>query len=274
MKGLSQKYRTALVTGGTSGLGLAFCEMLVAEGVKTFSASRFPSKLPSISGLHGVELDLTDLSSLAAFARRFVGEHGVPDLLINNAGYGAFFEWDRFPEEEIAGQLDVMLKAPALLCRSFAPAMAERGSGGIVNVSSLAVQYPLPFLSMYNAAKAGLSALSSSLMMEYDQGVPFVIDFRPGDFCTPFNEVAHCEEEQASERAVRIWSRMKKRLARAPHPDKAARKLHLTLLRGKSGVVYAGGFFQAKLGPFIQRFLPTRWLLRSVNFYHGLGRSP
>ena len=86
MKGLSRKYRTALVTGGTSGLGLAFCEMLVAEGVKTFSASRFPSKLPSISGLHGLELDLADLTSVAAFARRFVGEQGVPDLLINNAG--------------------------------------------------------------------------------------------------------------------------------------------------------------------------------------------
>ncbi|MFP6899334.1 MAG: SDR family NAD(P)-dependent oxidoreductase, partial [Opitutales bacterium] len=222
MKKLGEKYRTALVTGGTSGLGLAFCEMLVSEGVETFSASRNPSKLPDLDGLRGIEIDLADRDAVSVFTKNFIEEHDVPDLLINNAGYGAFFEWENFPQKEIADQLAVMLHAPALLCRSFAPLMAERGSGGIVNVSSLAVQYPLPHLPMYNAAKAGLSAFSASLAMEYHKRSPFVIDFRPGDFCTPFNEVAHCGKGQTSERAVRIWSGMKKRLDRAPHPAGAA----------------------------------------------------
>lgn len=270
MKKLSEKHQTALVTGGTSGLGLAFCEMLVSEGVKTFSASRNPKKLPNLSGLRGMELDLSDLASVSAFSKDFVEKHGVPDLLINNAGYGAFFEWDRFPEEEISAQVAVMLHAPALLCRAFAPAMAKRGSGGIVNVSSLVVQYPLPFFPMYNAAKAGLSALSSSLAIEYQGGAPFVIDFRPGDFRTPFNEAASCREDQASERVAKVWRGMKERLENAPKPARAARELRMSLRRGKSRVVYAGGFVQAKLGPLFQRLLPSRWLFRFVHWYHDL----
>jgi NAD(P)-dependent dehydrogenase (short-subunit alcohol dehydrogenase family) len=269
---LSEKYRTALVTGGSSGLGLAFCEMLASEGVKTFSASRHPAKLPDLSGLQGLELDLSNLLSVNAFAKHFAKEHGVPDLLINNAGYGAVFEWDRFPEEEIARQLDVMLEAPALLCRAFAPAMAERGSGGIVNVSSLAVQYPLPFLPMYNAAKAGLSAFSASLALEYQQA-PFVIDFRPGDFSTSFNDTANCREDEASEGAAKVWRGMKERLQNAPDPVRAARRLRSSLAREKSGIVYTGGFVQARLAPLFQRLLPSRSLLRFVRIYHGKGRD-
>ena len=270
MTKLSEKHQTALVTGGTSGLGLAFCEMLVTGGVETFSASRNPDKLPNLSGLRGMELDLSDLSSVSVFAKNFVEKHGVPDLLINNAGYGAFFEWDRFPEEEISTQVDVMLNSPALLCRALAPAMAERGSGGIVNVSSLAVQYPLPFLPMYNAAKAGLSALSSSLAIEYQGGAPFVIDFRPGDFRTPFNEAASCREDEASEGVAKVWRGMKERLENAPKPARAARELRASLHRGKSEVVYSGGFVQARLGPLFQRILPNRWLHRFVHWYYDL----
>jgi uncharacterized protein len=270
MKKLSEQYRTALVTGGSSGLGLAFCEMLLSEGVNTFSASRNPKKLPSLSGLSGLELDLSDLAASRSFAEAFIAKHGVPDLLINNAGYGAFFEWNHFPEEEISTQIAVMLHAPILLCRAFAPAMAARGSGAIVNVSSLAVQYPLPFLPMYNAVKSGLSAFSSSLAIEYQGGAPMIIDFRPGDFRTPFNERVSCNEEQTSEKAGEVLRRMKKRLREAPKPSQAARELRSALARGKSDVVYAGSFLQARLGPLFQRLLPNRWLHRFVSWYYDL----
>ena len=270
---LSEKYRTALVTGGTSGLGLAFCEALVSEGVSTFSVSRNPDKLPKLSGLHGMELDLSDLSSVSAFALQFIENHGVPDLLINNAGYGACFEWELFPEEEISSQVDVMLKAPSLLCLAFAPAMSKKGFGAIVNVSSLAVQYPLPFLPMYNASKAGLSAFSSSLAIEYQGRAPLIIDFRPGDFCTSFNEVANCSENEASDRASMALRVMKDRLQKAPDPSQAARKLFSALREGRSGVVYAGNFLQSRVGPIFQRLLPVTWLHRFVHWYYNLRKE-
>ena len=103
-----------------------------------------------------------------------------------------FPSWGQFPEEEIARQIDVLLAAPIRLCRAFAPKMADRGSGGIVNVSSIAGMFPLPYMPLYNAAKAGLSAFSASLALEY-KAVPFVTDFRLGDFRTNFNEAVKKE---------------------------------------------------------------------------------
>jgi short-subunit dehydrogenase len=273
MKKLGDTYQTALVTGGTSGLGLAFCKMLVEEGVETFSASRQPSKLPSLSGLHGLKIDLSDLPALSSFANQFIEDHGVPDLLINNAGYGAFFEWGDFPEEEIAGQIGVMLQAPALLCRIFAPQMEKRGKGGIINVSSLAVQYPLPYFSMYNAAKAGLSALSASLIIEYHRQAPFVIDFRPGDFCTSFNEASKRDSLESGDAVSTIWKTMDRRLSQAKSPVQAARKLRAALIRGKSGIIYAGDFLQAGLGPAFHRLLPHRCLVSFLRYYHGFKPS-
>ena len=64
--------------------------------------------------------------------------------------------------------------------------------------------------------------------------------------------------------------KLKKRLENAPKPARAARELRMSLRRGKSGVVYAGGFVQAQLGPLFQRLLPSRWLFRFVHWYHDL----
>ena len=146
MKKLGDIYRTALITGGTSGLGLAFSKMLVGEGVKVISVSRNPDLLPKVEGLTGVSLDLANMASVSDFVEGYLVEPGVPDILVNNAGYGAFSEWGKFPEEEIARQIDVLLAAPIRLCRAFAPKMAERGSGGIVNVSSIAGMFTLPYM--------------------------------------------------------------------------------------------------------------------------------
>ena len=192
MKKLGEIYGTALVTGGTSGLGLAFSEMLVGEGVKVVSVSRKPDRLPKLEGLTGISLDLSDFNAVCDFAERYFVESGLPDILVNNAGYGAFSEWGQFPEEEITRQIDVLLSAPIFLSRTFAPKMADRGSGGIVNVSSIAGMFPLPYMPLYNAAKAGLSAFSASLALEY-KDVPFVTDFRLGDFRTNFNKSASKE---------------------------------------------------------------------------------
>jgi len=263
MKKLGDIYRTALVTGGTSGLGLAFSEMLVGEGVKVVSVSRKPDRLPNLEGLTGVSLDLSDMNTVRDFAEGYFREPGVPDLLVNNAGYGAFSEWGKFPEEEIARQIDVLLSAPICLCRTFAPKMAERGSGGIVNVSSIAGMFPLPYMPLYNAAKAGLSAFSTSLALEF-KAVPFVTDFRLGDFRTNFNEAVKKESVLENDsRQGQAWSQIEKQLDSSPEPMVAARALRRVLRRRQGGIVYSGGFFQARVVPLLFRLAPSS-VLRTV----------
>ena len=270
MKKLGDIYRTALITGGTSGLGLAFSKMLAGEGVKVVSVSRNPDLLPKVEGLTGVSLDLANMASVSDFVEGYLVDPGVPDILVNNAGYGAFSEWGKFPEEEIARQIDVLLAAPIRLCRAFAPKMAERGSGGIVNVSSIAGMFPLPYMPLYNAAKAGLSAFSASLALEY-KDVPFVTDFRLGDFRTNFNEAVKKESVPGNDsRQVQAWSQIEKQLDSSPDPIVAARALRRVLRRMQGGVVYSGGLFQARIAPLFFRLAPSGFLRAVLRHWYKL----
>ena len=148
------KISKALVTGGTSGIGLSICEQLISRGIQVYSVSRNPEKFQSREKYHLLKLDLSDLNAIADFGADFVNNFGIPDLIINNAGYGAFFEWKDFPHAEIEKQINTLFTAPLLLCRSFAPIMEDRGSGTIVNITSLATLFPLPYMPIYNAGKS------------------------------------------------------------------------------------------------------------------------
>ena len=193
----------ALVTGGTKGIGKALCLRLKDSGFQVFSASRSKSLSQGMDEITQVSVDFSNSLDTRSFAQKFLEQYGVPKLLINNAGYGAFYEWADFPEEEINRQIQVLFSSPVALCRIFAPVMAEQGGGVIVNLSSLAVLYPLPFMPLYNAGKAALSSFSQTLMLEYNHS-PVIIDFRMGDVRTDFNCSAS-KQENLSEKMKSAW---------------------------------------------------------------------
>ena len=91
------KIRKALVTGGSSGIGLSICEHLLSEGVEVYSISRNPSKVSKNKNLTEIALDLANSDKISNFVDNFISQHGLPDLLVNNAGYGAFFDLNQFP---------------------------------------------------------------------------------------------------------------------------------------------------------------------------------
>jgi NAD(P)-dependent dehydrogenase (short-subunit alcohol dehydrogenase family) len=248
--------------------------MLLAEGVRVWGTSRDPARLPVRDGFTPVALDLAAAPAEieAAFVRAEGGAGGF-DLVINNAGYGRF---GPFAGTDFAGwraQLEAMLGATLQLSHLALQGMLARNHGALVNVSSLAVEFPLPFMSGYNVVKSGLSALSESLIIETaDTGI-IVIDFRPGDYRTRFNQAMHSlsSTPPPSARLQRVWTVLEKNLAAGPAPAHAAGRLRGALRRGRSGVVRSGDFFQAGLAPFGVRFIPAA-LRRAVQaWYFGAG---
>ena len=258
------KIKKALVTGGTSGIGLAICEQLLAGGSEVYSVSRNPHKCEMRANFHPLQLDLADLSAVSEFGENFINEHGIPDLLINNAGYGVFYDWISFPSNEIEKQVNVLFSSPVLLCKSFAPKMAERG-GVIINISSLAVLYPLPFMPLYNAGKSALSAFTQSMILEGNNKLRW-IDFRLGDISTGFNKSAPKQELKDQNRSMRnAWNQIEKQLDESPDAVFAASQIIRAVDRGSVGTIYGGGFFQARISPFLRIFLGNRvldWILR------------
>jgi uncharacterized protein len=267
---LADRYPTALVTGASTGLGRAFVDMLLDEGVRVWGTGRDPARLPPRAGFTPVALDLDDDGSVEAAFQLAEGAAGGLDLVVNSAGYGLY---GPFTERDFADwrrQLEAMFVRTLQMSHLALRGMGARRRGALVNISSLAVELPLPFMSGYNAAKAGLSAFSESLMVEVAGTGVIVIDFRPGDYRTDFNQTMQATSDtlfpSVSPRAPRMqraWTRLEANLRSAPPPARAARDLRRALRRGRSGTVRSGSFFQARLAPWLPRLAPA-WLYRAV----------
>ncbi len=189
--------------------------------------------------------------------------------MVNNAGYGAFYEWKQFPEDEIINQVNVLFSAPILLSRTISPLMEANRKGTIVNISSLATIYPLPYMPLYNAGKSGLSSFTHSMILESK----FVkwIDFRLGDIKTDFNQSAPKQSRVSQNKSMkRAWGQIEKQLYESPPPNLAANKILRIISRQRSGRFYGGGFFQSRLAPFLEIFLLNSMATKILRYRYGI----
>lgn len=246
------------MTGASRGLGLAFTEMLLAEGVQVWGTARSVANLQALTGkpgFHPVALNLKTGDAAEAAFNDAAKEAGGFDIVINNAGYGVFGGFAVTDFAVWREQLEVMLINTAHLSHAALRDMRVRGTpSALVNISSLAAEFPLPFQSAYNMAKAGLTALNESLMIE-TAGTPIVIlDVRPGDYRTDFQSSVTRPEGESTAAMARAWRNFTRMMQTGPAPEHAAQALHRALLKRRSGTVRCGRIFQATIAPFLARF--------------------
>ena len=256
---VSELHRTAFVTGASTGLGRAFAEMLLADGVRVWGTSRDPARLDPLVTRYAslftpVALDLRNGAHAEAVFFEAESAAGGFDLVINNAGYGAFAPFAAAEFSVWQQQLEVMLINTARLAHAALRGMLPRDHGALVNISSIAAEFPLPFQSAYNIAKSGLSALNESLMIESAGTGVVILDFRPGDYRTAFEGSVLRPTVETTPRMARTWAAFARMMESGPPPAHAAASLRRALLKNRSGTVRTGRFFQAVLAPFLARF--------------------
>jgi NAD(P)-dependent dehydrogenase (short-subunit alcohol dehydrogenase family) len=172
---------TALITGGTSGIGRATANKLAQLGIHVLvvgrNAERGKKTVDEIRATGGkadfIASDLQDAASAHDVAMKAIelGD-GHVDILINNAGIFPFGPTDKMTEEDFDRVFSLNLKAPYFLVAELAPLMAQRGKGAIVNVSTMVSDYGAPGMSLYGASKAAINLLTKTWTAEYGpQGV-------------------------------------------------------------------------------------------------------
>ncbi|MDB6114778.1 MAG: fabG 4 [Lacunisphaera sp.] len=268
---LSARYRTAFVTGASTGLGRAFTDMLLASGVEVWGTARAASRLDLVHAkFHPVALELGDgLGAERTFLEAAEAAGGF-DVVINNAGFGAFGAFAHTDFAVWEEQLRVMLVNTARLSHAALRGMLARGRGALVNISSIAGEFGMPYQAIYNTTKAGLSALNESLMYEVKGTGVIVIDFRPGDYRTDFEGSVRRPPGAAGPGQEKAWVAFTAMMQSGPPPSHAAARLSAALLRGRSGTVRSGRFFQAVLAPFLARFGSLNLKRRLQEKYFGL----
>ncbi len=169
---------TALITGASGGIGKCFAEKLAAKNTNLIIVARSENKLNALAQQleqqHNIQVDVIvkDLSQTSAPQEVFdaVQAKGLSvDLLINNAGFGDYGEFIQTDCDRQIQMIQLNNIAVVALTHKFLPQMRERGSGSIINVSSIAAYQPIPYLSIYAATKAFVRSFSEALWAENRQ---------------------------------------------------------------------------------------------------------
>jgi NAD(P)-dependent dehydrogenase (short-subunit alcohol dehydrogenase family) len=167
---------TALITGGTSGIGRAAAKKVAQLGIHVIvvgrNAERGEQTVADIRAAGGtadfLASDLRDASSAREVARRAVEVgNGHIDILINNAGIYPFGPTHDTTEEVFDSVYALNVKVPYFLVAALAPLMAQRGTGAIVNLSTMVAEYGAPGMSLYGSSKAALNLLTKTWAAEY-----------------------------------------------------------------------------------------------------------
>jgi len=190
--------KTALVTGASSGIGLALAHELSERGAHVILTARSGDKIEAeaekirSSGRNAKAFpaDLSLPGSAANLYAEIVGSQLHVDLLINNAGYGRWGEFCEFDSEDYAQMIQLNITSLTDLCRLAIPDMVTRGEGGVINIGSTASFLPVPFASVYSASKAYVLLFSEAIRYEYESKGIKVMTLCPGATATDFSRVA------------------------------------------------------------------------------------
>jgi short-subunit dehydrogenase len=266
--------KKVLITGASSGIGLAIAKLLVAQGYEVWGTSRNLERIPKMPRWHPVRLDLSDPLSIEQAFNASLTEAGYFDVLINNAGAGHFGSAELLSMETIASQFQILVFGQIQLMQLALHRMQTRGEGLIINVTSLASRLPVPFMAAYNASKAALASYTMSIQLELAHSRVHVVDLQPGDICTGFNESVTKStkaDRRYDTKVARAWEVVERTIKNAPAPDLVARHvLKLINTDLPPPRITVGDLFQSKIAPLIFRFLPQRVRLWGLRRYYDI----
>ena len=184
--------RVALVTGASSGIGATTAKHLAKAGFLVYAAARRTDRLEELrrARIRPLSMDVTDDDSMTAGVRQVLGDAGRIDALVNNAGYGSYGAVEDVPLDEARRQFDVNLFGMARLTQLVLPGMRERGSGRVVNVSSMGGRFAAPFGGWYHATKFAVEGFSDALRQELAPFGVQVVVIEPGGIRTEWGGIA------------------------------------------------------------------------------------
>jgi 3-oxoacyl-[acyl-carrier protein] reductase len=158
--------RLAVVTGASRGIGGAIAAGLHAAGARVVRVARTLAN-GARNGFHDIGCDVTDPLAVEGAAARVLADHGVPDIVVSNAGAFVLKPLEATAPDELDRQIAVNLRAPFHVARAFLPPMRDASRGSFVTIGSIADHVGFPGNTAYAASKFGLRGLHETLVAEY-----------------------------------------------------------------------------------------------------------
>lgn len=248
--------RTLLITGGSSGIGLATVQLFVSKGWIVFELSRSGVSSTYVTHIH---CDVTDESSVQNAVAQVMQHTDTIDVVISNAGFGISGPIEFTSIEEAQKQFDVNLFGAVRLTKAVLPILRNQGYGRIIYTSSVAADLSIPYQSFYSASKSALNAIALALANEVRSFGIQVGVLMPGDVATGFTDareksVAGMEIYSALQSAVAAMEK-DERGGMAPM-DMAKCLYRMSICRNLRPLYIGGGVY--KVFCLLNRLLPKR----------------
>lgn len=181
--------KTILITGASSGIGRATVKHFQSQGWNVIATMRDPSaaqELANLANVYVTRLDVTDNASIETAVAAGVARFGQIDVLLNNAGYGAYGALEAFSMERIERQFDTNVIGLLATTKAVLPHMRQNKSGTIINISSIGGQITFPLGTLYHGTKFAVEGLSEALHYELEPLGICVRIVEPGMIKTDF----------------------------------------------------------------------------------------
>lgn len=257
------KGKTVVITGASSGIGLACAQLFSQQGAKVFDLSR---KGKDSGGIKHLYCDVTKEQSIKE-AAAILGEITQEiHLLINNAGYGISGAVEDTPLEKAKGQFEVNFFGTVAVTNALLP-LIKNARGKIICMSSVAAALPIPFQAFYSASKAAINSYAFALANELRPFNVGVCALMPGDTKTSFtqNRQKQRSSNQYEQRTEKSVAQMEKDERQGGSPQLIAKKAYKLALKKHLKPLYTAGF-KYNFFVFLTRLLPSR----AVNKILGL----
>ncbi|HWE62288.1 MAG TPA: SDR family oxidoreductase, partial [Chloroflexota bacterium] len=177
--------KTALITGGTAGIGRAIAQAFTREGARVVIAGRDTERGHAAAAAIGgratyIEADMSLMADVRGLARAATEALGQVDILVNNAGIGVFSPTAELAEADYDALFATNTKGTYFLTAALAPAMAERGTGRVINITTMVAHFGMSGFAAYGASKAAIDLLTKAWAAEYGPSGVNVNAIAPG----------------------------------------------------------------------------------------------
>jgi NAD(P)-dependent dehydrogenase (short-subunit alcohol dehydrogenase family) len=262
----------ALVTGASSGIGQACAEQLAVLGFRVYGTSRQASFRPH--SFEPLVMDVTDDNSVGRGVAGLLRQHGRIDCVINSAGYGLGGSVEDTSVEEARHQFEANLFGVLRVCRAVLPSMRRQRSGLIVNISSLAGLFGLPFQGLYCASKFALEGLSESLRLETRPFGIRVVLIEPGDVRTAITSnrvfaLASRDGSPYSNTFSRAFAVVQKEESKGVPPTEVATLVARIVRARRTRLRYTVGHPSQRVSALLKRTLPWSICERLLLSFYG-----
>lgn len=247
----------AIVTGGTSGIGLEVARALASSGVTVYTLSR---RAFEMEGLRHLKADITDEQAAQNAVSQVAAEQGKVDILVNCAGSGIAGAIEFTELADAKFQFEVGFFGMVNMTKAALPLMRKQHSGRIVNISSVAAPAAIPFQAYYSAVKSAINTYTLALQNEVRPFGISVIAVMPGDIKTGFTgarKTSLAGDEIYGGRIQRSVHKMELDEQNGATPEKAGAYIAKLALQRKVKPLYAIGFL-SKCEAVLLRFLPNK----------------